>query len=161
MSDLGNAGEVGGIFAGIVALLALIGKGIQWLLGYGVARADRRQAKLDAWHEELKERERKIDADQASHQERQAAYQARIEARLESFETWKAQTDTEKAALRTAYQLIASALRAIDPHNNALRMADELLKAAFPPDPVVPEAMEVLLGDIDEAVTDRRRKRPR
>jgi len=57
----------------------------------------------------------------------------------------------EHAALHTAYQLITAALRNLDPDNAALRMADELLRMAFPPDPWPPPEIGRLVEQIDDA----------
>lgn len=122
-----SAGEVGGVFAGLVALLVAIGHGFRWLLGWNDRRASTRTAKLDAWQRQLEAREERLDDQQAEHWHR-------IEIELE-------QLRREHAALRGGYQLIAAALRDRDPHNPALTQADELLKAAWPLEPLTPDDM--------------------
>lgn len=134
-----SAGEVGGIFAGVVALLVAIGHGIRWLMGWEDRRERTRAQKLDAWQRQLAEREKKID-------ESQATYQASIEARLASISATAERLHNEHAALLSAYHLVASALRAADPGNPVLRMADELLRAAFPLDPATPTDMVALMN---------------
>jgi hypothetical protein len=47
----------------------------------------------------------------------------------------------EHAALLGGYQLIAAALRMVDPHSDALRRADELLRSAFLVEPLSPPDM--------------------
>src|SRR3546814_430675 len=64
MSDpLGEAGGIGGIFAGTVAVLGLLGGGIRWMLNWKERREESRSAKLQAWHDELAAREKRLDAE--------------------------------------------------------------------------------------------------
>jgi hypothetical protein len=133
-----SAGEIGGLFAGLVALLAVVGRGLRWWLGWTDRHAASRAAKLDAWQQELGQRERRFD-------ERQREYEGRIELELDALRAADRQRGEEMAslkiehaALRTAHQLISSALRRTDPYNPALGQAEEILKAAFPPDAVLP-----------------------
>lgn len=140
MSDP-TAGEVGGVFAGLVALLIALGHGLRWWLGWTDRRAITRAAKLDAWQKELAAREQRFD-------ERQGEHWDAIEAELSGFRGRDAARDAEMNAVRiehtalcTAYQLIASALRATDPDNPALGHADEILKAAFPLEIGTPASM--------------------
>jgi hypothetical protein len=51
-----TAGEAGGIFAGVVALLVAVGHGVRWWIGWTDRRAATRAAKLDAWQHELQAR---------------------------------------------------------------------------------------------------------
>lgn len=148
-----SAGEVGGIFAGLVALLIALGHGIRWLMGWEERRDATRSAKLGAWQQQLAEREAKID-------EQQASYQASIEARLASISATAERLQDEHAALLSAYHLVASALRASDPGNPVLRMADELLRAAFPLDPKSPTDLKVLM-DKAAARLDRSVEEPK
>jgi hypothetical protein len=112
-----TAGEVGGIFAGVVALLAVMGKGLRWWLGWTDRRAATRAAKLDAWHKQLDEREQRIDRQQEE-------YWARIQGEIDRLRS-------ENAAVLSAYQLIAARLRAQDPDDEALKRADELLRSTL------------------------------
>lgn len=126
-----SAGEVGGVFAGLVALLVAIGQGVKWLIGWGDRRGATRTAKLDAWQRQLEEREERLDTQQADHWHR-------IELELE-------QLRREHAALRGGYQLIAAELRVKDPTNRALTNADELLRAAWPLEPLTPDEMTAMV----------------
>lgn len=137
MSDPGGVspGEMGGMFAGAVALLGTIGAGIRWLLGWKERRAESRSAKLQAWHDELVAREARLDAER----ERDIAGLREDIAKLRR----------EHGALLNAYQLLAGALRVLDATNPALRMADEMLRAAYPVDAVTPADMRVMLGSMD------------
>jgi hypothetical protein len=140
-----SAGEAGGIFAGVLALLALLGRGLKWLLDWRAARADAieagREGRLKEWQEELDARERRLEEQQAEHQ-------ARIEAKL-------ARMEAQQSALLNGYQLIASALRALDPASQALKMADQLLTAAFALDPLTPPDMRAAVERIDESSRGR------
>ncbi|MBB5684282.1 hypothetical protein [Sphingobium boeckii] len=137
MSDPGSPspGEIGGVFAGLTALLVAFGGGAKWILGWTERRAASRSAKLDAWHAELKDRQEQLDAAEAE-------YQARIEARLKDLER-------ENRALRMAFHLVGPTLRQIDPHNQQLAQAEALLSAAFPLDPMVPPDMAQIFHAID------------
>lgn len=123
MSDP-SAGTIGGIFAGIVAMLVALGHALKWWLGWTDGRALTRTKKLDAWQTELQARENRFD-------ERQAEYQARIECELTRLRA-------EHSAMYLAYQLVATEMRTIHPHNEALRRADELMRTAFPLEATLP-----------------------
>jgi hypothetical protein len=62
-----NAGEAGGIFAGIVAALVTLGHAIRWWLGWTDRRALTRTAKLDLWQRELQGREERFERQQLDH----------------------------------------------------------------------------------------------
>lgn len=129
-----SAGEAGGIFAGIVAVLATVGAGLRWLFHWVERRASSRAAKLQAWHDELHSREVRID-------EKQAALEARLEATVDDLRK-------ENQALRLAFQLVATPLREADPcHPNLIR-AEQLLNAAFPLDPNISEELAAMLAAI-------------
>lgn len=138
MSDPGvDAGQVGGIFAGVVAAMVALGQGVKWLLNFRERQADSRAVKLQAWHEELQAREKRLD-------QQQAEYQERIEKRLTI-------VTRQNMALRMAFEMVAAPLRRIDPANRELAQAEQLLTAAFPLDPDVPAEIGVLLGAIERA----------
>lgn len=122
-----SAGEIGGVFAGIVALLAVVGRGIAWWLGWSDRRALTRAAKLDAWQAELTGREQRLDGEQR-------AYWATVQDELQKLRS-------EHAALLGAYQLLAAALTRHDPANEALRQANDLLRSVFPVEARSPDDM--------------------
>lgn len=132
-----SPGEVGGIIAGIVAVLGLFGGGIRWLIGWRDRQRDSFYQKNVAWEARLREREAAFEQDQQKHIER-------IEQRL-------GRTERQVEAALSAYHLIAGALRQADPDNGALGRADELLRAAFQLDPIVPVEMAALLSRLGDA----------
>jgi uncharacterized protein HemX len=129
-----SAGETGGMFAGAVALLVAVGHGLKWWLGWTDRRASTRAAKLDAWQSELFLREARLDAEQAQ-------IIAEIKDQLAGLKDSNDQLRREHAALLGGFQLVAGALRTLDPDNSALARAEELLKSAFPLEPVPPDDM--------------------
>jgi len=148
-----SVGEIGGAFAGLVALLACIGKGFAWLLGWQYKREESRGAKLDAWQRELNAREDRFDDQQRQHWAEIAREleQSKAERTAEARE-WQTQRAAdaeqwrrERTALLGGYQLIASELRAIKPESDALKRADELLHSAYLLDPLAPLDMMELL----------------
>jgi len=136
-----SAGEIGGIFAGAVALLVAIGKAFAWLVNLDDRRESTRHAKLDAWQRELDARETRIDRAQVE-------YQKKIEGQLAALASWNARLQRQQSGLLRAYQTISAALRALDPASPALGAADELIRAAFPVDPDTPAEFLALLADL-------------
>ena len=115
------------LFFAAECVLVALGHGLRWWLGWTDRRAATRSAKLDAWQRQLEAREDRFTATQVDHWQR-------VESELN-------QLRSQHAALLGGYQMLAAALRLNDPINPALRQADELLKAAFPLDPLVPSDM--------------------
>ncbi|MFN3943883.1 MAG: hypothetical protein ACK4K7_02990 [Allosphingosinicella sp.] len=136
-----SPGEVGGVFAGIVTVLALLGGGVRWLVSWRERRAEARSAKLQRWHEELDARERRLDAEEAERSQRLEDRQGRLEVAY-------AQLHRENAALRIAFELIAAPLRLREPENPALKQAEEMLKAVFPISPLTPPPMVGLMDQL-------------
>lgn len=120
MGDPGgiSTGEVGGIIAGAITILGTVGAGVRWLLGWRDRQEESRATKLQKWHDELSARETRLDEERATE--------------IASLRDDIARLRREHGMLLSAYQLIAGAMRVIDAGNPALRMADELLRAAFP-----------------------------
>lgn len=136
-----SGGEIGGIFSGIVLLLGLVGGGIKWLIGWRDRQRDDFYQRNRAWEEELKAREARLAVEQQAHFSRIEARLSRAERRVE--------------AVLNGYYLIANRLRAMDPRDPALREADEILKAAFRLEPLVPEDMIEATQRIDRAMEGR------
>lgn len=144
-----SVGEIGGIFAGFVGMLVAAGHGLKWWLGWTDRRVARRAAKLDAWQKELSARERAFDQRQVEHWGNIQAELAELRSKDELRASELAALRIEHRALRTAHQLISSALRKVDSDNPALGQAEEILKAAFPPEALTPPDMSGLLDQID------------
>lgn len=144
MSDTGgvSAGEVGGIIAGAIALLAAMGKGAAWVLNWKDARANSRSAKLQVWHDELTAREAKLDAEIASRLQR-------IEEKYERLEQNHFDVLLRCERHRNAYRVLAAELIQVAPHSAALIQASMILEEPLPV-PSMPGAPE-LLGEIDAA----------
>ena len=140
-------GEIGGIIAGILGLLAALGAGLKWWLDFMAKRWDvnqtSRTAKLQTWHNELEERERDFE-------EKQKAYQAQIEARLSQVER------TNRNLLR-AVEMLSASLRVLEPNNPALAQVSALLETAFPIGMDLPADMRAQLGAVRESRPKRRR----
>ena len=120
------------MFAGIVALLGLLGAGIKWAAGWGERRAMSRASKLQAWHEELAEREKALHEGQTTYTRTLEARIGKIEADEEARKDLDEARDGQMRALRIAFDLVSSALRVLDPANVALTNAQQVLAAAFP-----------------------------
>jgi hypothetical protein len=130
-----STGEWAGIAAAAVLVLGALGKAAQWLFGWADRRAEGRGMKLQAWHDELAARE--------------AAWDDRVGARLDLLESENVRRVEENNALRLAFELVASALRAIDPLNTALSRAEQLLQTAFPLVPAIPKDMTATLRGVE------------
>lgn len=143
---MNTPGEIGGILAGALAILAAFGAGLKWLVDFVARRRDvseaSRTAKLQTWHDELDQREREFE-------DRQKAYQLQIEARLSQVEA------TNRTLLR-AVEMLSASLRVIEPNNPALAQVSQLLEAAFPVDFGIPDGMRAQLGAIRESRPKRR-----
>ncbi len=129
-------GEAGGIFAGIVALLATIGGGFKWMLGWRDRREESRAEKLAAWEARLEAR----DTD----------YQASIEKRLRALVKWAVRMQTNYSALWNGYQHLATELRHKEPGNSALARAEEMIRLAMPLDPHIPADFAEMLAQAAE-----------
>lgn len=126
-----STGEAGGLFAGAVALLAVLGKGAAWLINWGDARAQSRAAKLQLWHDELKERETALDAQING---RLAALELQVKDLTATAEKW-----------RTAFHLVAAEQLQRNPHSAALLQAQKILAEIFPwhlEDSAIPQEMQ-------------------
>lgn len=115
-----TAGDVGGVFAGAVTLLASAGGGIAWLLNWHGARDDNRAERLRTWEKSLAERER--------------AYRLEIEGRLDETEEQLAQVKMELESQRLTASLaveavveLAAEIHANTPHSASLARLKLLL----------------------------------
>lgn len=131
-----SPGEAGGAFAGIVAVLAVIGKGIAWLLRWRTEHNDTREQRLNKWESSLRERELQMKRD--------------LEAKFAAIEAEVAQLRTQNGALCLTLVDVTNELRTIEPGNPALTRATALLKAAFPLELSIPPGLAALLDKLDE-----------
>lgn len=120
-------GETGGIFAGIVAILYAIGKGIRWAFDWNDRRTETRSAKLEAWEARLEKRE--------------ADFENKIENRMAAVEAENVAVRRENRGLRMAFQHVSAALVRCDPKDPALLLAERILAQSIPLDPYVPPDM--------------------
>src|SRR5690348_16553192 len=104
-----TAGDYGGAFAGVVALLAALGKGIAWLLNWQGAREQRRSQRLAEWEASLVRREKE--------------YREDLEHKFAAIEGEVAELDKQKNALGVALYDVTLALREKDPRHPALTRA--------------------------------------
>ena len=109
--------------------------GLRWLLTFVAGRFDRRQAALDAEHAAL--------------DKGWEGYREKLEGRLDRAEEKLATLTAQSAAMRTAFELVAGALKITDPGNSALARAETILASAFPVLPVTPGGLSGLLATID------------
>lgn len=147
-----SAGEVGGVVAGVIALVAAIGKGLAWLLNWNEARTSNRQARLEKWEASLVERER--------------SYREEIEARLEQAEerlqhaedktatmaTTIANLRSNQAALTIAVVDLATDLDVHAPTSPVLLGVIRSLRKLALPEPS--PALEALAARLDARLSD-------
>jgi uncharacterized coiled-coil protein SlyX len=112
MSEWG-AGEAGGVFAGAVAALAVLGKGLAWLLNWNETRSSGREVRLAAWEHSLAERER--------------AYREEIEGALAATRAELARVEHDLDTLRGVLGAMAAELHRHAPESPALARAARAL----------------------------------
>lgn len=140
-----SAGEVGGIFAGVIAVLAAAGKGLAWLLNWNNERTEAKQKRLDAWEESLARRERE--------------YREGIETELAELKGEMMRLRTQQGALSFSLLEVAIAHRNKDPESPALARAAAALKQAFPPEFGFPPEIAELIHALETKVSEGRSQR--
>ncbi len=133
--DNWNAGEIGGVFAGFVAALAALGKGVAWLLGRDDRRAELRDKKLQAWEDSLARRE--------------VEQRAQTETRLVVLERQVRRLQSRLGRVSGSLLEVTVELREVAPLNPALLRAEALLKSEFEADPDTPEDMLAAARKLD------------
>lgn len=108
-----TAGEVGGVFAGAVAALAALGKGLAWLLDWNDARTSGREARLEAWERSLVDREK--------------AYREEIEGQLATTRAELARVEADFTTLRAVLAEVTAELHRHVPDSPALARAARAL----------------------------------
>lgn len=131
--------EASGLLLGALAFWKMLGVAISWVASWAERRESARETKLEKWHAELEERERRID-------DGQTAYTARLEKRMQGYEEREEKSNTRVQALRLAFEIVAGELRAKDPVNKGLTRAEQLLAIAFPLEPASPNDMQHLIA---------------
>lgn len=140
-----SPGELGGMFAGAVGALAVLGKGLAWLLNWDGARKNDREGRLAAWEKSLVDREK--------------AYREEIEERLDQVQKDLAEAkglaeilNRNVSTLVIAVGDLASELEAHAPQALSLIRARTLLESLkITPTPV---GLATLARKIDAANTD-------
>lgn len=133
--DNWTAGDYGGAFAGLIAGLAALGKGLAWLLNWHGAREERRAKKLAAWEASLTQREKE--------------QREKTERRLAEVEGELAHVTARQWALGNSLIECMADLRDHNPGSDALDRAKAVLRAAFPPDFTLPTAFADLVARFD------------
>ncbi len=113
-----SAGEAGGIFAGVVALLALLGKGVAYLLNVHEERTQRRSAKLDEWEQSLVRREKEM---------REAT-----EGRLAAVERQVRELDRAYSLVVGVTHIMVDDLIVMNPRSAALSLVLSRIREAYP-----------------------------
>lgn len=136
--------DIAAIIAGIVAVLGALGKGGAWLLAWGDRRHQSRMDRLAREEDELAE-------SWSAFRKRVTCERDELAGRVAALERRDIARAKENAALRVAFELVATGLRSIDPDSIALRQAEQILAVAFPLDPQLPLDMTNALGALDAA----------
>jgi uncharacterized coiled-coil protein SlyX len=109
-----SAGDWGGAFAGVVAMLAAIGKGLAWLLDWNRAGLTSREMRLQRWEESLAGRER--------------AYREEIEQHLAETRVELDKVERTVGLMRAVLAEVMTELRHHVPDSPALTRAADALK---------------------------------
>jgi hypothetical protein len=132
-------GEAGGVFAGLVALLALLGQGAKWLLNWKDVRENTRAARLRAWEQSLDKRE-KDQREEAVERERK--YHDKTDKRLVAMEN--------KAALMFALNLqLVAELERLDAGSPVLVRVRLAIKEALKIDPELPDWFRTMVQQVE------------
>lgn len=127
---------------GIATAIAAIGTGVGWLFRSRAARKRRQDERRDAWQRELEDWQKRLDIGREEYIERLERRVADVERKEAAREAKDEARDEQLRALRIAFELVSAALRASDPRNPALSLAEELLRSAFPVQPETPAPMK-------------------
>lgn len=140
----------GGVVLAICAVLTVIGGLVAWLFKRHDRAEDRgshdssaREAKLNAWHNELLAREQLFSA-------RQEEFQARIDRHLAEQDLKISELEREIEKYRVAVPLLAARVAYHDPDDPVLAQVSTLLGATFP----------LTTADLDGAMRDLLTKMP-
>lgn len=125
MSDGGNPShwDVAALGTIVIGVLGVFGKGIKEMWGHRREARRTRAKGLQEWEDKLGAREAQLES--------------AIEGRLRKLEADNEQQGERLAALRWAFEIVASELQLRDPHNLVLRRAWRVLARVFPHDPTI------------------------
>jgi hypothetical protein len=120
MSDPGGTtpGELGGMVAGVAALLGMIGAGLKWLGGWANKREENRATRNARWEADLDARERTIEE--------------KLSASLSHCEGRCAAVEEKFDKVRIALLLILPELQRVAPPSPVLKQVRDLLRDIFP-----------------------------
>lgn len=119
-----STGETAGILGGIATALGGVWAFVKYLIGRRDSQADLREKKLIVWEEKL--------------QQRDAAYHAQVEHRLEA-------TEKKLGAVSAALFATIAEVQIFDPGSPALARARVILQQAYPVAGDMPEDIAVLV----------------
>lgn len=127
-----SAGEVGGVLAGAIAVLAALGKGLQWLFNWQGAREDSERARLQKWEEALDRRDKE--------------QREQTDKRLHAMEK-------KVGVMSMALFEAIGELQRLDPASGVLVRARSVLQELYPADPKIPEEIKALVRRVDGDIT--------
>lgn len=138
MAETGGAspGEIGGVVAGAIAVLGVLGGGVRYLVGVINARGDTRASRNAEWERDLDAREREMERKLAESLRQCEAHCAVMQVKLDK---------TVMAVLL----LLPEVTRAV-PESPAIRQVRELLADVIPDKIEIPADMAAQLAAIDE-----------
>jgi hypothetical protein len=139
--------DIAALIAGVIAVMGALGKAGAWLLAWGDRRT---QARLDR----LAREEDDLAESWSAFRKRVTGELDKAKATIADLERRDIVRAKENAALRVAFELVASGLRVLDPRNIALRQAEQILATTFPLDPQLPLHMTQALGTLDAGDLD-------
>jgi hypothetical protein len=141
MSDL-DVGQAGGIFAGVVAFIAMVGKGLAWLLNWQGARREAKEKRLRSWEASLDRREREyregIEKDFDELRDEAAILRGDVGRMRE-----------QQAAIGFSLLEVTLELRAHVPASPALTRIAAVLRRVYPPEHGIPPEMAELLRALE------------
>jgi hypothetical protein len=126
MADTGgaSAGEIGGVLAGGVAILGLVGGGLKWLAGWAIKRDETRAARNARWEAELDEREKALEIKLADSLAQCERHCADIQAKFDNL-------FDESRVMRVVIELVLPQLEQFAPASPTIELARKMLAGIF------------------------------
>lgn len=147
-----SAGEIGGVVAGLVALLAALGKGAQWIFNWKGAREDARAARLKAWEDSLDRRERTHREETEHELEQVSEALGKVREELGQLGRQSAEQSALLTVTRNALHLVTERLRQVAPDSPELEYAEVLLRPGFLASPPLPITMPPDMAELQRQV---------